>query len=326
MILIKRLTYYLKMKFKKPFFWDLKKPNLTSNILSPLTIVIRINNFFLNFKNRKKTKKLKTICVGNIYVGGTGKTPTTIKLYKILKQIFSNISTAKKFYKSQNDERIILENKTNFIIEGNRKKIINKAIAMKKDLLIFDDGLQDKYVDYDLKFVCFDSKKWIGNGRLLPAGPLRENLKSLKKYDGVFLKNGNKNQNQLIESIKSINPMIEIFITNYKPNNLNQFDLNQNFLIFSGIGNPESFKELLRNNNFKIIKEIIFPDHYEYKKKDIEKIKNIADELNAKIITTEKDYVKIKDFNIHDIKFLEINLEFENERDVLNFIKKRIYE
>ena len=179
------------MKFKKPFFWDLKKPNLISNILYPLTIVIKINNFFLNLKNENKIEKIKTICVGNIYLGGTGKTPTTIKLYEILKKHGLNISTAKKFYKSQIDEKTILEKKSNLILGNNRKEIIHEAIAKKKDFLIFDDGLQEKKVNYDLQFVCFDSKKWIGNGRLIPAGPLREDLQSLKKYDGVFLKNEN---------------------------------------------------------------------------------------------------------------------------------------
>ncbi len=314
------------MKFKKPLFWDLKKPNFISNILYPLTIIVKINNFFLKLKNKNKRKEIKTICVGNIYIGGTGKTPTTIKLYEILNKIGLNISTAKKFYKSQIDEKIILEKKSDLILGNNRKEIIHKAIVKKKNFLIFDDGLQDKKVNYDLQFVCFDSKKWVGNGRLIPAGPLREDLQSLKKYDGVFLKNKNENHFQIVNLIKSINPKIEIFFTKYKPTNLNQFKTDDNFLIFSGIGNPDSFKHLLKTCDLKIVKEIIFPDHYEYSKKDIENIKILADKLNAKIITTEKDYVKIKDFNIHDIRFLEIDLEFEKEENLINFIKRKINE
>ena len=75
------------MKFKKPNFWDLKKPVFLSNILNPFTIIIIINNFFLNLKKRKKIEKFKTICIGNIYIGGTGKTPTTIELFNILKNL-----------------------------------------------------------------------------------------------------------------------------------------------------------------------------------------------------------------------------------------------
>ena len=161
---------------------------------------------------------------------------------------------------------------------------------------------------------------------MIPAGPLRENLNSLKKYDGIFLKNIDDKSSHIISLIESINPKIKIFITNYKIKNLGQFNKNDNFLIFSGIGNPENFKELLSNNNFNVIKEIIFPDHFQYKKQDIENVLKIANNLNAKIITTEKDYVKIKDFNISSIKFLELDLEIKNEENLLNFIKKEIYE
>jgi len=314
------------MKFKKPIFWDLKKPSFISNILLPFTIIIKLNNFLLNLKSKKKVQKIKTICIGNIYIGGTGKTPTTIKLFQILKKLTDNLSTAKKFYKSQNDEQIILKKKTNLITGKNRNEIIDKAVESKQELLIFDDGLQDKYINYDLQFVCFDAKKWLGNGRLIPAGPLRENLNSLKKYDGIFLKNIDDKSSHIISLIESINPKIKIFITNYKIKNLGQFNKNDNFLIFSGIGNPENFKELLSNNNFNVIKEIIFPDHFQYKKQDIENVLKIANNLNAKIITTEKDYVKIKDFNISSIKFLELDLEIKNEENLLNFIKKEIYE
>ena len=67
----------------------------------------------------------------------------------------------------------------------------------------------------------------------------------------------------------------------------------KNYLIFSGIGNPSSFKNILIKNNFQIVEEIIFPDHFNYTKNDIDKIKIRAERLNANIITTEKDYVKI---------------------------------
>ncbi len=314
------------MKFRKPLFWDLKRPNLFSNILYPLTIFIKLNNFLLNLRKKKLSQKIKTICVGNIYLGGTGKTPTTIKLYDLLKNLNINICTAKKFYKSQNDEIIILKKKTNFLTGFNREDIIKKAQQANKDLLIFDDGLQDKNITYDLQFVCFDSTNWIGNGRLIPSGPLRENLNSLKKYDVVFLKDINENTDEIINIIKSINPEIKIFITNYKIININQFNKDDNFIIFSGIGNPKNFKNLLKKYNLRIIKEIIFPDHYEYKKQDIEKIKFLANETNSKIITTEKDYVKIKNFDTKNINFLEVDLEIKAIKSLLDFIKLKLYE
>ena len=313
------------MQFKKPLFWDYKKPNLISNILLPLTIPIKINNFLINKKIKKKNSKIKTVCIGNIYLGGTGKTPTTISLYNILKKLNKNISTAKKFYTIQKDEHNLLK-KTNLILGKTREEIISKAIYLKKKILIFDDGLQDKNINYDLKFVCFDSTKWVGNGRLIPSGPLREKLESLRKYDGIFLKGKKKESYRLIKLIKKTNPNIEIFNTKYEVLNSKIFNKKDKFLAFSGLGNADDFKKILIENKFKIIKEIIYPDHYQYKKKDIKEIKELAKKINAKIITSEKDFVKVKEFDNKNIKFLRIELKIKNQNKLFNFIKSKFYE
>ena len=308
------------MKLKKPKFWDFEKPNFISYLLSPLTLPIRINNLYLKYRSVKKTKKIKLICVGNIYLGGTGKTPATIKMYNICRKLNPNISTGKKFHSNQLDEEIILKNKTNLISERSRKKVIENAIKKNHEILIFDDGLQDRDLDYDIKIVCFDEKNWIGNGCLIPSGPLREKIESLKKYDIVFLKDDSLNAEKKISLIKDQNQKIKIFQTYYKVVNLEKFNLKDNYLIFSGIGNPYSFKDTLKKNNFNIVDEIIFPDHYEYKQDDIDKIKLKAKKLNAKIITTEKDYVKLSKKNIDDINFLEIDLIIKDEENLINFI------
>ena len=315
------------MKFKKPKFWDLKKPNLFSYLLLPLTIITIINNFFLNKKRQKNDIELiKTVCLGNLYLGGTGKTPTAIKLYEILKSLDFNTAIGKKFYPSHIDEKNILEKKTKLIISTSRKKIIEKAIKNHLDLLVFDDGLQDKNVSYDLQIVCFDSDNWIGNGQLIPSGPLREKISSLKKYDAVFLKTNKQNKEINEKIIKTANPNIEIFETNYEISNIKNFNLSENYLIFSGIGNPENFKKTLTENKFKVIDEIIFPDHFSYNKNDIDKIKLKAKSLNAKIITTEKDFLKVSKIANDDIDFININLILKNEKDLINFLKSKIYE
>ena len=97
---------------KKPKFWDNNSLSFLSIILLPFTIPLRINNFFLNFNSKTKRKEIFSICVGNIYVGGTGKTPTTIKLFQILRKINRSTVTAKKFYKAHNDEAKLLNKKT----------------------------------------------------------------------------------------------------------------------------------------------------------------------------------------------------------------------
>ena len=311
------------MKFKKPKFWDLKKKNLISYILLPFTIPILINNFFLSKKVKKKNEKLITICVGNIYIGGTGKTPTAIKIYQILKKLNLNVSIGKKYYPMHNDEKILLEQKSELISFTKRDEIIKSAIENNLDYLIFDDGLQDRNISYDCEIVCFNQKNWIGNGNLIPAGPLRERISSLKKYDAVILKGVNFENNNISHSIKKINPQIKIFNSFYKVKNLKNFDLSKKYLFFCGIGSPENFKETLLKNNFEIVDQIIFPDHYDFKKKDIMKIKERANKINANIVTTEKDFIKISQIDKKEINFLEVDLQIENEENFINFIRTK---
>ena len=201
------------MNFKKPFFWDLPKPNLISYLLIPFTIPIIVRNFFFKFIKKEKTSDIKTICVGNIYIGGTGKTTLSIKIYEILNQLNNKIATVKKNYDNQKDEQQLLNQKTSLIISKSRDKAIQQGIKEKYKVLIFDDGLQDSKVDYDLKFVCFKSKNWIGNGLYIPAGPLREKISSLKRFDAVFLNGKSSNLETIQEQIKNINPNIKIFKT-----------------------------------------------------------------------------------------------------------------
>jgi len=312
------------MKLKKPKFWDNNKPNLLSYFLLPLTLPMVINNFFLKKKKIQSVQNIKKICVGNIYVGGTAKTPLTIKIYMILKNLKYKAATIKKYYKNQVDEQQILDSKTILYCAKNRNLALNQAIRDNIEIVIFDDGLQDRSVSYDLKFVCFNNIKWIGNGLLIPAGPLREKVESISKYDAVFL-NGNERDCSFIKSlINKYNKNIPIFESTYKPTNIEQFDTNAKYLIFSGIGNPDSFRETVINNRLEVVKVINFPDHYQYTRSDIDNIKLHAKKLNAQILTTEKDYTKINFDRNNDIKCLKIELTIKDEQKLINYLKLHI--
>ena len=316
------------MNLHKPKFWDFEKPNFLAYLLLPLTLFVRANIFISKLYPKKKFKKIKTICIGNIYLGGTGKTPTTLKLYQLLKNIDYKVVNAKKYYFDQEDEYILLNNKSNVITLRDRDEIIKHAIKKNYELVIFDDGLQEKKIDYDLKFVCFDSKNWIGNGLIIPSGPLREEINSLRKYDGVFLKvtNTSIDLNKIKLIIKNINPKIEVFDTYVKIKNIESLELSDKYLIFSGIGNSTSFKEILKNNNFNIVEEKIFADHYDYKIQDIQKILEISKNKNLKILTTEKDYIKIPEDLKSEINFIEIDLEIPKKDKLIKFVKSKIDE
>jgi len=308
------------MNLKKPYFWDLKKPNYISYILTPFTLPIILRNFFFNLLKKKNFSKIKTICIGNIYLGGTGKTPLTIKIFEILKKHNHKVATVKKFYKNQIDEQLLLKEATSAIISKSRKNALYEGIKNKYEILLFDDGLQDIEIDYDKKIVCFKINNWIGNGQLIPAGPLREKISSLKRFDALFLNGSNNNIHEYTEQIKKINPNIKIFKSKYRIKNIYKYDLNSEYLIFSGIGNPKDFKTLMLENNFKIKKEVLFTDHFNYSSKNLEDILNLAKNEKLKIMTTSKDYIKLPKYYKKEISCLDIDLEIENQNELIDFL------
>jgi tetraacyldisaccharide 4'-kinase len=321
------------MKFKKPKFWDYKKPNIISFLLLPFTIPIIINNFFNKFRNDNKNYiqksndyNLKTICVGNIYIGGTGKTPSSIRISQILEKLDYKTVFIKKNYTESYDEYTLLKKYGNVL--SNSKRINSLSEANKiSDVAIFDDGLQDSSIKYDLKFVCFNTKNFIGNGMLIPAGPLREKISSLKKYDVVLLNGNNENADNTISKIKKQNQNIKVFESTYVLVNLDQLDIKKRYVAFAGIGTPENFRVSLADNGVNVVKFLEYPDHWKYDYDEIKKIINIGKEMNAKIITTEKDYSRLKNSNIPEIEaiqFIIVELKIKNEGELINFLKKHI--
>ena len=119
---------------------------------------------------------------------------------------------------------------------------------------------------------------------------------------------------------------LRIFKVFYEILNLDQFDLNEKYFAFSGIGNPKSFEDLLIKKNFNVINKHIYPDHYKYLQKDIDTLKKKANDEGAKLITTEKDYIKIPEKDKDDINCLKLGLEIDDEMGLLNFIKKKLNE
>ena len=199
------------MKFKKPKFWDYKKPNIISYLLLPISVLVKIAKFIKNVTiKKKKFESIKTICIGNIYLGGTGKTSLSLKINKILKDKIKSCFV-KKYYSNQIDEQKILEKNGKLFKSKNRSESIKQAINEGFKVAIFDDGLQDPSINYDYNIVCFNINNWIGNGQTIPSGPLRENIKNLKKYKNVFL-NGNKENTENIKKyIHEIDPNINIY-------------------------------------------------------------------------------------------------------------------
>ena len=272
------------------------------------------------FLKKKFSKPLEfnipIICVGNIYIGGTGKTSLAIKIKEILEKKGIKVCFIKKFYSNQIDEQKLLSKNGQLFTSIKRVTALNEAVSQGYKIAIFDDGLQDPSIKYDLEIVCFNNLNWIGNGFTLPSGPLRENINNLRFYNNVFL---NGNEEHLIDiknQIKKINPKININQGKYVPLNIGDFNKEYKYLVFSGIGNHETFVNMLKNNNLKIVEDLEYPDHYQYSKKDFCEIINKAKKNDAKIITTEKDYLRLDSFDKTEVSFIRSTLEILNEKNL----------
>mgnify|MGYP000288670932 FL=1 len=199
------------MNLKKPKFWNYKKPNIFAYILLPISFLIQSLRLFKK-KSNIKVSKIKSICVGNIYLGGTGKTSLSIKINQILSKKKIKSCFIKKFHSNQVDEQKLLQSRGKLFISSKRIDALNLARSEGYQMAILDDGLQDNSINYDLSFVCFNNLNWIGNGLTIPAGPLRESLNNLKKYQHVFLNGNLENLDNIKRHLEEINPKINIHI------------------------------------------------------------------------------------------------------------------
>ena len=309
------------MKLKKPKFWDYKKPSFFAYLLLPFSIIIGLIAK-INSKPKYPNSKIKTICVGNIYIGGTGKTSLTIKIKEILDKNNIKACFIKKFYPDQTDEQKLLSKNGTLFINLKRITALDEAISEGFEVAIFDDGLQDSSIKYDMEIVCFNNLNWIGNGLTLPSGPLRESINNLKFYENVFLNGNEESLIAIKDQIKKINPNININSGKYTPLNISEFDKDQNYLVFSGIGNHKTFVEMLKNNKLKIVSDLEYPDHYQYSKRDFDEIIINAKKFNAHIITTEKDYLRLENFDRNEILYIKSSLDISDEKSLTNKLLK----
>ena len=214
---------------------------------------------------------------------------------------------------------MIESKKINLIKGKNRVTAIKKAELEKYDCVILDDGYQDTSVIKDLNIICFNEEQLAGNEMTLPSGPLREPLSSIENTQIIVI---NGNVNKIFENkIKAISKDISIYYSDYLPTNLEKFT-DQKLLAFAGIGNPNNFFKLLEKNNLHIVKKVSFPDHYNYSTKELNDLIEYSTVNKLKIITTEKDYFRIKHLNIPEIECVTVKLNIKNQDKFENEIIK----
>jgi tetraacyldisaccharide 4'-kinase len=288
-----------------PHFWT--KRGLLAYLLLPISKIY----WFLGLLRFICTKPyhfpVKVVCVGNANVGGTGKTQLVMWLTKALQAKNIRVVIITKAFGSKLKEAVLV-NSSHKASEVGDESIMLRQYAptiattkilqalpiinsLKPELVILDDGLQNPTIHKDLSILVIDQERGMGNGFLLPAGPLRQYPKEALKIIDLVLEIGiKKNAPNYAHNLKTHKP---VFYAQIIPRT--KIDTSSNYLVFSGIGDPNRFLKMLKQDELKIVAHEIFPDHHNYSPKDIEYLRNKATALKAKLLTTRKDYVKIQD-------------------------------
>lgn len=311
------------------------------------SFIIKFKNFLYKAGILKEKKVgAKVICIGNLTTGGVGKTPVTIEFAKYLSK-FKKVSVLSRGYGGslktpsvvRNFDKILTENpeiigdEVKLIAENadieafkrneNGKNGASWAVTVSKDrlkgtnlaiktlgaeVIIMDDGFSNRKIKKDLSFLLFDVKKFIGNGFLLPLGPLREPLGEIKRAEGIILVDKENTEFETLEKLKTfIGERFQkpVFISRFTPGGFYDMQTMKTItpegfplFAFSAIGQPDQFYSFLTPKNLKnseLKGTLSFMDHHKYTLSDLINIVNTAKNSGAKyIVTTEKDGVKIK--------------------------------
>ena len=308
------------VKLFKPKFWEKREINFFAIFLFPLSLLTMLIIFLKRTFIKSLDFEIPVICVGNIYIGGTGKTPTSIFIAKELLKLGFKPAILRKYYISHADEYGLIKNEFNgLIVNKSRVDGILEAKEQGFKTIVLDDGFQDIKIRKTLSIICFNQNQKIGNGLVLPAGPLRENLIVLKSAHLIII-NGKKDLD-FEKKILKINKNLEIFYSHYKPINLNEFK-NCNLLAIAGIANPDNFFNLLEENELIIKEKLVFPDHYKFNESEIKNIIKKAKDKNLKIIMTEKDFYKVKNYATDNINYLKVSMEIDDKQKLLKKLKE----
>ena len=243
------------------------------------------------------------ICVGNIFAGGVGKTP----IVRAIANYFGAPVVMRGYKKSAKtgnvgDEATMLSRTGLAVHVGDRKS--NVVLLNKQDdnsPIVMDDGLQNPSIKKDVSIIVFDQGLGYGNGLMLPAGPLRVPKKSVEKADAVIVIE-NKHPK------KNFKLPVGVPVFWAKNQTVSPYTDDVKLVAFAGIGYPKKFFAALKN----VVARRAFPDHYEYTPQDIEKLFAIAKKKNAKLITTEKDWVRLPVEIRDEIKYARLDTVIEN--------------
>lgn len=324
---------------KTPKFWySTNKNSLCAALLTPLAGLYERAAAFHRENSNPKAVKVPVICLGNLVAGGSGKTPTAISLIKLLRDtnFFLSPAFVTRGYKGKiigpervddsnnatfwGDEALLLARSATTYVSANRYDGAEAAIFNGADVVILDDGLQNYDLQKDISFAVMDGRMGFGNERVIPAGPLRQPIDDGIGRTDAFILIGE----DFRDSLSKIPADKPVFRANIKVRD--EIDLpNTPYIAFCGIGFPEKFKATIDELKIDCVGFHAFADHHAFTMGDMSKLVEEALDKKARLLTTEKDFVRLPDFAKKSlIDVLPIEIVFENPDALLDFIRSRI--
>ncbi len=317
---------------KTPRFWQSLNP--ISLALLPFSLLYRLAATLDREHAKPRRAPLPVIAIGNVTAGGAGKTPTTLALIPLLQALGHTPHILTRGYGGANltahrvsetdswqhvgDEALLLAQAAPTWVGSNRLASAIAAAAAGATILLCDDALQHHALHKDITLLVIDGPYGIGNGQLLPAGPLRETLQSaIARCDTAIIIGDDTHQ--LASKIP-----LPTHHAKLQPAADTTWLKGKKILAFAGIGRPEKFFTTLRDLGAELVETIAFGDHHAYSESDIENIITRAQSLNAQAITTAKDAVKIPPHLREKIQTLPVALTFDHPQHFKDFLAEKL--
>lgn len=315
---------------KSPKFWVKPTPTVLAKLLFPLSAL------YQKLHNRRLTKgiphraNLPVLCVGNVTVGGTGKTPLCIALAKYLQEqgkrvIFLSrgyggklkgpvqVNPEKHTYKDVGDEPLLLAQVAPTIIAKDRHQGLAIASYLGGDIIIMDDGLQNPSVHRDKSVLVIDGNVGLGNGMTVPSGPMREPLsQALSRVNAVVIMGGDSHG--LEKMITENSPHMPVVHAGVYASC--KVPVGGAVVAFAGIGRPQKFFETVQALGYEIRKKIFYADHHPYTVGDMKKLQNLADRHTAKLLTTDKDKMRLSPELQNTVHVVNIEIRWQQDSDI----------
>jgi tetraacyldisaccharide 4'-kinase len=289
---------------RPPEFWQ-QPPGLAAALLAPAALLYDMAGVWRRRLTTAWRAPVPVICVGNLVAGGAGKTPTALAIGAQLRANGLNIAFVSRGYGRRSrgtmlvdparhhaaevgDEPLLLARLAPTIVAADRKDGARLAIAEGADIVILDDGLQNPSLYQDLRLAVIDGASGFGNGKVIPAGPLREDLaRGLARVHGFVLIG--EDRFGVLAQLRGA-PVLRARLV---PDDAARRLGGERVLAFAGIGRPQKFFDTLREIGAEIVQQRSFADHHPYTDRDIAALEDDAARERLMLVTTQKDWVRL---------------------------------